>query len=93
MKNITRKKVFKIFKRRVLADRERWCDLILNTYPLDFFVFVDETAKNRVTDHRTMARAVLGKRAYVQGHFDRGVRHAWYWENSVYLLCCVPLSR
>ena len=45
-----------------------------------------ETAKDRRTDHRTFARALLGHRAFVTGHFERGSRHSVYATFSWQLL-------
>ena len=81
IKKITRKVLTKFFRRRNMEQRIFFCDFMLNSYPADRFVWLDETAKDRRSDHRRMARAILGDRAYVEGHFDRGVRH------SVYVSC------
>ena len=75
---ITRKKITKVFKRAVFKDREFFCKLMLDAYPLEFMVHLDETAKDRRTDHRRMARSVLGNRAYVRDHFERGKRFVAY---------------
>ena len=47
----------------------------------DQIMYVDETATDRSLQYRKIARSVLGERAFVVNHFDRGTRHAAYVKN------------
>ena len=58
--------------------------------PADHIVFLDETAWDRQTSQRKVARAVIGNRAYVEDHFDRGNRNPVY-DQLVLVLVCLAL--
>lgn len=75
--HLSRKKITKAFKKRVLSARKQYCDAILNSgWPVDYYLFWDETAKDRRSDYRLYGRAVKSKRAYAYSDFERGVRHS-----------------
>ena len=79
IKRLTLKTLTKVFKRRVLSSREAHCVLMLSGgLTADQIMYVDETATDRSLQYRKIARSVLGERAFVVNHFDRGTRHAAY---------------
>jgi len=63
IEKVTRKVVTKVFRRRNLASRQRFVDLLF-TFPLDYFVFLDETAKDRRSDHRRIPHQSLQHRQH-----------------------------
>jgi hypothetical protein len=74
-----------VFRRRVQADRERHVSLI-RQFPVERFVWIDETAKTRSTDHNMYGYAGKGQRAYASADFERGRRLNVYAARSTLLL-------
>ena len=88
--NITTKVITKRFWRADKLGRKVYCDMMLSgAFALDTFVFIDEAAKNNMSDIRGYGRARMGKRAYCTDLFGRGVRYNLYVLFPPFFLLCL----
>jgi len=85
---ITNKKLTKVYRGRIQAQRVRLVNLIARI-PLARCHWIDEACKSRKSDHNYMAYSVRGTRAYVSDVFDRGVIQNLYASMGT----CSPFSK
>ena len=76
-RGLTRKKLQVLFSQAVLADQQRYCNLIRSQVLFsNKIIALDETYKNDRTGLRTHGRAEKGERAYVHYYFCKGQRYS-----------------
>ena len=75
--DLSRKKLQVLFAQAVLADQQRFCNMIRwQILFSDKIIALDETYKNDRTDLRTHGRARIGERAFMDCIYGKGQRYS-----------------